>query len=252
MPAVPSFGGPSGPKERPRGVDEEHSGNGAALETAPPAGQPWLSFGISGVRPVEHAAAPTLSFTLDVDDRSGREIFAVALTIQIQLEPIKRTYDPETRERLMELFGEPGRWATTARRMAWSTESVMVHAFEGSTSVQVPVLCNYDLELAATRYFSALPDGEVPLVWHFNGSVYYKAPDDRVQVVPIPWDTIADYAMPVSAWRAMIDEHYPHRGWVALDAQTVERLGRLKGDRGNHTIDQTVTELIDEAEGKGS
>jgi len=247
-PSVPSLGGPTGPRERPPGVDEEQSGNGNALETAPPPGQPWLAFEVSGVRPVEHAAAPTLNFTLDVDDRSGRDVFAVALTMQIHLEPIKRSYDDATRESLVELFGEPGRWATTARRMVWSTESVLVHAFKGSTAVDVPVLCNFDLELAATRYFSALPDGEVPLVWHFNGSVYYQGPDDRVQVAPIPWDTVAEYKMPVTAWREMIELHYPHRGWVALQAETVERLGRLKAARGQHTIEQTLCELLDEAE----
>ena len=144
-------------------------------------------------------------------------MFAVALTIQIQLEPIKRSYDDETRERLKELFGEPGRWATTARRMVWSTESVLVQTFTGSTSVEVPVLCNYDLELAATRYFSALPDGEVPLVWHFNGSVYYQGDDERLQIVPIPWDTVAEYQMPVAAWRQMIE--------LALPAP---RLGRAR------------------------
>lgn len=247
MAAVPSFGGPSGPKERPASVEADTGGNGA-IETAPPPGQPWLSFEVAGVKPVEHAAAPTLSFTLDVGDRSGREVFAVALTIQIQLEPIKRSYDDATREGLSELFGEPGRWATTARHLVWSTESVMVPAFEGATSVEVPVLCNYDLELAATRYFSALPDGEVPLVWHFNGSVYYKAPDERLQVTPIPWDTVAEYSMPVSAWRQMIEAHYPHRGWVALEAATADRLNRLKAARGRHTIEQTVSELLDAAE----
>ena len=252
MPAVPSFGGPAGPRERPPGVDQDLNANGNALETAPPPGQPWLAFAVAGVHPVEHAAAPTLSFTLDVDDRSGREVFAVALTIQLQIEPIKRSYDDETRERLAELFGEPGRWATTARRMVWSTESVLVQAFTGSTSVQVPVLCNYDLELAATKYFSSLPDGEVPLVWHFNGSVYYQAADERLQIVQIPWDTVAEYQMPVATWRKMIDMHYPHRGWVALESDTVERLGRLKAARGSHTIDQTVAELLDEAEGADS
>ena len=252
MPEVPSLGGPTGPRERPPGVDEPLAGNGQALETAPPPGQPWLSFDVSGVSVVEHAAAPTLSFSLDIEDRSGRPVFVAALTVQIHLEPIKRGYDDDTRERLAELFGEPGRWATTARRMVWSTEPVLVNAFTGSTTVEVPVLCNYDLELAATRYFSALPDGEVPLIWFFNGSVYYQADDERLQIVQIPWDTAAEYRMPVATWREMIERHYPDRGWVALDSGTVDRLGRLKAARGNHTIDQTVGELLDEAEEKGS
>ncbi|MDP9189549.1 MAG: DUF6084 family protein, partial [Actinomycetota bacterium] len=66
-----------------------------------------------------------------------------------------------------------------------------------------------------------------------------------------PWDTVTEYQMPVAAWRKMIEMHYPHRGWVALQSETVERLGQLKAARGNHTIEQTVTELLDEAEKEG-
>ncbi len=131
-----------------------------------------------------------------------------------------------------ELFGEPGRWATTARRMVWSTESVLVQAFTGSTSVEVPVLCNYDLELAATRYFSVAARRRGPARLALQRQrLLPGARTSALQIAPIPWDTVADYQMPVEAWRAMIDAHYPHRGWVALDAGTVERLGRLKGAR---------------------
>jgi hypothetical protein len=235
------------PPPRPPGVDAEFEplGNGDASETQPPTDQPWLKFEIGGVRALEHSAAPTLVFKLDIEDRSGRDIFAAALTLQIMFEPVKRGYDDSTRERLAELFGEPGRWGTTARQLMWTTESVLVSDFKDRTSVDVPVLCNYDLELAATRYFSELPDGEVPLVIHFNGSVYYAEPDGRLQIVQIPWDTVAEYRMPVSAWRQMIELHYPFRTWVPLSSETLDRLRKTKIARGAHTYDDTIAGLID-------
>ena len=47
--------------------------------------------------------------------------------------------------------------------------------------------CNYDLELAATKYVYSLPDGEVPLSMHFTGTVFYRGEDGRMQIVQIPW-----------------------------------------------------------------
>lgn len=237
----------TGASSRPPEVDAEFEplANGDAPETAPPPDQPWLEFEIGGVRAVEHAAAPTLSFRLDIEDRSKREIFAAALTLQIMLEPVKRSYDDSTRERLGELFGEPGRWGTTARQLLWTTESVLVSDFKSRKSVDVPIQCNYDLELAATRYFSELPDGEVPLVIHFNGSVYYSDDDGRLQIIQIPWDTATEYRMPVSTWRQMIQFHYPFRTWVPLSPETLDRLRAEKIARGAHTYDDAIAGLID-------
>ena len=49
------------------------------------------------------------------------------------------------------------------------------------------VPCTYDLELAAAKYFYSLPGGEVPLSFHFNGTVCYRGDDGRMQVVQVPW-----------------------------------------------------------------
>ena len=46
---------------------------------------------------------------------------------------------------------------------------MLVPSFTGTTEFTVPVPCNYDLEVAATKYLHALPDGEVPLSFHFSG-----------------------------------------------------------------------------------
>lgn len=234
---------------RPAGVEADVGGKGPA-ETAPSRGQPWLKFEIADVVPVLHAAAPTLSFTLDVEDRADREVFMAALSIMIQIEPIKRTYEPEERERLAELFGEPHRWSTSAQRMMWSTESVLVQAFRGRTTVEMQVLCNYDLELAATRYFHAVDGGEVPLAFHFNGSVYYAAEGGGLQITQVPWDTVADFKLPIDVWKQMIDSYYPYRGWLPLQRDTLEALRRRKVGRGLPTYDQAVLELLEAAEGE--
>ena len=77
--------------------------------------------------------------------------------------------------------------------------------------VAVPVLCNYDLEVAATTYLRSIADGEVPLVFHFNGSVYYQGPDGRLQIVQISWEESTEYRMPIEVWQEMIAAHYPTR-----------------------------------------
>lgn len=238
--------GPNGRGIAPRPARVE-ADTGHGPPEAPPPGQPALSFAVAGVSAIKHAAAPTLAFSLDVADGSGREVFTAALTIQIQIEPVKRSYEPEERERLVELFGEPHRWATSAQRMLWTIESVLLPAFKGSTSVEVPVQCGYDLELAATRYFHTVEGGEIPLSFHFNGSVYYAAEGGRLQIVQVPWDTVADYRMPLRAWKEMIDAYYPYRGWLPLQRETLEMLRRRKAERGLPTYDQAVLELLEEA-----
>lgn len=237
----------TGIADRPASVDADIGGQGPP-ETAPPHDRPWLRFEVGEVVPVLHAAAPTLSFRLEVEDRSDREVFMAALTVMIQIEPIKRTYEDAERERLKELFGETHRWGTSAQRMMWSTESVVVQAFKGRTSVEMQVLCNYDLELAATRYFHNLEGGEVPLALHFNGSVYYPADDGGLQILQVPWDTVADFKMPLDVWKRMIDSYYPYRGWLPLHRDTLEALRRRKVARGLPTYDQAVLELLEAAE----
>jgi Family of unknown function (DUF6084) len=228
---------------RPPGVEAD-IGQGPS-ETTPPRNQPWLGFEVTGVRAIEHAVAPTLAFTLGVEERSGREVFTAALTFQIQIEPAKRVHQPSERERLVELFGD--RWGNGAQRMHWTTESALLPAFSERTTLEVEVLCNYDLELAATKYFHSVEDGQIPLTFHVNGSVYYPGDDGRLQIVQIPWDTVADYTMDVEVWKRMIDSYYPDRGWIPLERETLEALRRERARRGLPTFDATMAKLLEDA-----
>ena len=81
-------------------------------------------------------------------------------------------HDAETRERLVELFGAAVlRWATTTRSLVLHHADARVPTFTGSTTFRIPVPVSFDFELVAAKYFYALPDGQVPLAFNFNGSV---------------------------------------------------------------------------------
>ena len=233
------------PDPRPPEVEADTAERGGP-ETGRRAGEPGLRLEITGVEAIPHAAVPTLGFSLAIDDDSGREVFMAGLRVQIQIEPAKRAYDPESRAKLTELFGDPHRWTTTAQRMPWTSETVLVPSFTGSAKATIEVLCNYDVELAAAKYFHSVADGEIPLAFHFNGSVYYSGEESRLQVLQVPWDTTADFSMPLSVWKEMIDSYYPYRGWVPVHRDTLDALQRLKARRGAPTLDAAITELLAE------
>ena len=210
------------------------------------AAAPDPEFAVLGARPVRYAASPMLALDLQVSEPSGRQVYMIALTIQLMIEPARRRYDDATRERLLELFGPPERWAVTTRSLVWSQLDVVVPAFTGSTTVAVPLACSFDHELAAAKYLHSLPDGEAPLALHFNGMIYYRRDDGGLQMVLVPWTKSIDFRMPVSVWRETIEHYYPGTAWVALRAQTLEALQRAKLDRGVATLDACVAELLQE------
>jgi hypothetical protein len=218
-----------------------------AASTESQSDSPDLDFAVLGARTVRYAAAPMLAIDLQVSERSGRQVYMVALSIQLMIEPARRRYDDATHERLVELFGAPERWAVTTRSLVWSQLDVVVPAFTGSTTVPVPIACHYDLELAAAKYLHSLPDGEAPLALHFNGMIYYRGEDGGLQMVLVPWTKSIDFRMPVSVWRETIEHYYPNTGWVALRSQTLEALQREKLGRGLATLDACVEALLGEA-----
>jgi hypothetical protein len=209
---------------------------------------PWVgpdpTFTVIGARAVKYAAAPMLTLDLQIEEPSGRQVYMVALTIQLMIEPARRGYDAATQAKLKELFGAPERWSVTTRSLVWSQLGVLVPAFTGSTTVAVPVPCSYDLELAAAKYLYSLPDGMAPLALHFNGTIYYRGEDGSLQIVLVPWTKSIDYRLPVSVWRETVEHYYPGTGWLALRTQTLEALQDEKLRRGLATLDDTIAALL--------
>lgn len=210
---------------------------------------PEPEFSVVGVRSQRHAASPTLLLDLQVSESSGRQVYMIALTVQVMIEPARRSYDAPTRERLLELFGAPERWTVSTGNLVFAQTDVLVPAFTGSVTVPIPITCHYDLELAAAKYLHSLPDGEAPMALHFNGVVYYPAEHGGLQMSLVPWNTSIDFRLPVSVWRETIEHYYPDMSWFALQAQTVDALSREKRARHLPTMDACVEALLRESGG---
>jgi uncharacterized protein DUF6084 len=208
------------------------------------AAPPALDFTVLGAEPLEHTATPGVRFHLHVSEPEGREVYAIALSTQIQIDPARRMYAAAERERLVELFGAPERWGATTHSFPWARIESLVPSFTEAVAFTVEVPCSYDLEVSSAKYFDSLGDGEVPLSFHFNGTVLYRGTDDRLQVVLVPWSCSVQWRMPVAVWRRTIDAHYPGGGWIRLQRETLEALARVKAERGLHTFDDTVRELL--------
>jgi hypothetical protein len=222
----------------------------ADLERSPFTDAPDPDFEVLAARSVDRAAAPTLRFRIRVTDNPDRRVFAIALTVVITIEPSKRAYDAQTRERLVELFGEPERWASTTTNFRWAQADALVGAFEGQAEFDLVVPATYDLEVAASKYFDGLSEGSAPMRFHFNGSVFYEAADGRIQIVQLPWDRSPRFEMPVEVWRRAIAAVYPFRRWIPAHAETIAKLARLKALRGSPTFDALLDELVSTAEGE--
>jgi Family of unknown function (DUF6084) len=206
---------------------------------------PELRFGIEGAESVPYAAAPTLKFALRIDAPGGPAIRSILLDVQIQIAARQRGYDPEAQERLLELFGTPERWATTLRTLLWTRTTLVVPPFSDATVVDLPVQCTYDLEVAASRYFAALGDGEVPLEFLFSGSVFFATPQGGLQTVRISWDHDVDYRLPVAVWRQTMDQHFPHTAWLRVGRGSFDRLCAYKARHALQSWDAALDSLLD-------
>jgi Family of unknown function (DUF6084) len=202
------------------------------------------AFSVLDVEPVPHAAAPALRFHMHVDDPAGRDVHTIALSTQIQIDPARRAYDAPTMARLVELFGPPERWASTTQALGWAHVSALVPGFTGAASFVLDVPCTYDLEVAASKYFYSLPDGEVPLSFLFNGMVLYAGEHDRLQVAQVPWSCVTRWRMPIAAWRSVMAAYYPGGGWVRLGTDTLDALAARKAAAGHHSFDALIAELL--------
>ena len=78
-----------------------------------------------------------------------------------------------TRRRTSGCSSCSARSRTGARRCAtllWTRTTLVVPPFTGSTVVELPVPCSYDMDVLASRYLDALAGGEVPLEFLFSGT----------------------------------------------------------------------------------
>jgi hypothetical protein len=195
-----------------------------ATPTQPAAAATGLAapeFTILGATPAAGAAAPALDFTLAVSDPAAGEVFAIAVTAQIQIESEISGDDP----------------------LLWARADVLVPTFHGSTHFMAQIPCTYDLGLATVRRLRSMRAGTVGLTFHFSGRVLRRAVDRGVDLAEIPAGTRAHWNMPVSVWERAIRRHYPHGGWIPVREDTAEALQRLSAARGQ-SFDALLTDLL--------
>jgi hypothetical protein len=214
---------------------------------------PDLSFKVETAAAVEYAAVPTLEFKLRIENAiAGETVHTVALRCQIQIEATRRRYTAAEQSKMLDLFGEPERWSQTLRSLLWTHASVVVPGFEGSTIAELHVPCTFDFNIAATKYFEGLTQGEIPLRLMFSGTVFYAGEDGALQVAPISWEQETTFKLPQNVWREMRDFYYPNSAWLSLRRDVFERLYRYKTEHGILTWEQALERMLPVEETVGS
>jgi hypothetical protein len=205
-----------------------------------------LDFSAEGARFEPYSVSPLMLFGLRVTNKTpALGVQNVSLQCQIRIEPTRRLYGGEEHDRLVDLFGEPERWGQTLHSFLWTHASVSVPPFETECRIDLPVPCSSDFNIAATKYFYGLQNGEAPLSLLFSGTVFYRAEDGRLQIEQISWTKEATYRLPVGAWQAMMDHYYPDSAWLLLERDVFERLYAYKRRNGLPSWEHAVRTLLD-------
>jgi hypothetical protein len=206
---------------------------------------PELSFSITGVEPAAKGLTPLLRFSLALANQPARQsVYAALLHVQIQIQAPARSYSPEEKERLRELFGPPDRWQHTLRNRFWTSVTAIVNGFTDETRVSLLVPCTCDLTFAATKYFYALEDGDVPLLFLFSGTVFYESAGGKMQIEQVARDKECHYRMPLSVWKTQMERHYPNSALLNLRRDVFDRLYAFKCEQGLATWEQALEQLL--------
>ncbi len=205
---------------------------------------PELTFAVLEGAAEPYAAVPTLRFTLDVESRGGASIQSVMLTAQIRIDVGRRTYDRDTKARLVEVFGEPEQWAKSARSLYWTHATVVVPPFEARTQVALLVPCTYDFDVAVAKYFHGVEDGDIPLELLFSGSMFYRDARGLLATARIGWNAEATCRLPVRVWKEMMDHYFPNSAWLRVRRDTFDRLYAYKARHTLPTWEATLDALL--------
>jgi hypothetical protein len=207
---------------------------------------PTLTFAVESAEAVRYTAAPTIAFELRIE--SDGDVRSMMLQAQIRIAAPARAYDDETQERLRDLFGAPEGWGRTLRSLLWTHATVLVPAFSGTTTVEVPVACTYDFEVAAAKYLHALEDGDVPLELLFSGTVFYAGESGSLRTARISWASESAFRMPVSVWQQAVESAFPGSAWLRVRRDLFDRLVAYRTRRTLPTWEAVLEELLEERE----
>lgn len=208
---------------------------------------PDLNFRVVSAECLPYAASPTILFKLEIENKNpDEEVHSILLRSQIRIETMRRHYDSEAEERLIDFFGEPHRWGETLRSLLWTQSTAVVPQFTGNTIAELPITCTYDFEVAAAKYFYSLRDGEAPLLFLFSGTIFYHRDEKGLQIAQIPWSKEAQFRLPISLWREVMDSYFPNSSWLRLRQDIFDRLYLYKAKNGLPTWEEALDRLLGE------
>jgi Family of unknown function (DUF6084) len=210
---------------------------------------PDLSFRIRELAPLAYAAVPTIAARLEIANATPKQpVRSLSLNCQVQIEPLRRPYTAQEEARLLDLFGERERWARSMKPLLWTITVLKVPGFASDVSLDLPLPCTLDFDMAATKYFYGLEQGHIAVSVLFSGTIFYAVEDGSLQIEQIPWDREARFQLPLQVWQDAIRAHYPESAWLRLSKETFDRLYRFKVARGIPAFDRLIEELLDQAE----
>jgi hypothetical protein len=202
---------------------------------------------VQDVAVLRTAAVPTLTFGVRIEAAGGRSVRGLGLNVRLQIAAQRRRHGARERKRLRELFGDSEQWARSLNPVPWADASLNVPGFDAATTVELRVACTYDFDVAAAKYLAALEGGEIPLELLFSGTVFFTAPDGRLQTALVPWDRGAPARMPVAVWRDAMRSAFGDTPWLRVQRDVFERLQAERSRRGFATWEQTLDALLTEA-----
>jgi hypothetical protein len=110
--------------------------------------------------------------------------------------------------------------------------------------VELPVACTFDFNVAATKYFHAVEEGDLPLVFQFSGTIFYAGPDGAMRIAQIGWDRESRFRLRAQVWRDMMDLYYPNSAWLRLRRDVFDRLHAYKQEQGMATWEEAIEHLL--------
>jgi Family of unknown function (DUF6084) len=132
--------------------------------------------------------------------------------------------------------------------MLWTHVAVNVPPFQGETTVDISVPCTFDFNVASTKYFHGLSEGDLPLNFLFSGTVFYQSEPAGLQVAPISWEKEAKFRLSLKIWKQMIDKYYPNTAWLCLRRDAFERLYEYKVRNSIPTWEEVIERIFQNAD----
>jgi Family of unknown function (DUF6084) len=177
-------------------------------------GVPAPAITVVGAAPVARSPVPMLAFALCATEPEGRSVYAIALSIRLYIDPIRRSHCEDTKERIARRLGPNRIWAME-HRLLWRTLEVIVPGFDGEAIFELPLVCSCGCADPLSVYLSCLDDGDAPLSFHIRGLVFCFAGHERLGAVPLRAGPPVRFDLAVETWRRAFDGCVAEAGGVA-------------------------------------